>query len=102
MVVETIDVGGFGGGGALGALVGFAAKRLARTLAIVLGVQLAALKFLEARGILHVDGEALSTHLAAIGANAAGEAPPWVLAALSALSLSTGFVAGFLLGFRRG
>ena len=106
MIVEAIDIGGLGlgggSGGVIGAIVGFAAKKLARTLAIVLGVQLAALKFLEARGILHVDGEALSAHLVAIGANAAGEASSWVLAALSTLSLAGGFVAGFLLGFRRG
>lgn len=105
MVVEAIDFGGlglgFGSGGLVGAIVGFAAKKLASTLAIVLGVQLAGLKFLEARGILHVDREALSADLAAVGASA-GEASSWLLTALSTLSLGTGFVAGFLLGFRRG
>lgn len=106
MVVETIDLGGLGlgvgGGGVIGALVGFAAKKLAKALAILLGIQLAALKLLEARGVLHVDGEALAAQFAAIGATIAGEAPTWLLTALSALSLGTGFVAGFLLGFRRG
>jgi uncharacterized membrane protein (Fun14 family) len=105
MILEAIDVGGlglgFGTGGAVGAVVGFAAKKLAKALAIVLGVQLAALKFLEARGILHVDREALSAHLVAIAANA-DDVPSWLLATLSTLSLGTGFVAGFLLGFRRG
>lgn len=105
MVLETIDVGGlglgFGTGGALGAVIGFAAKKLASTLAIVLGVQLAALRFLETRGVLHVDREALSTQLAAV-APTAGEAPSWLLTALSTLSITSGFVAGFLLGFRRG
>lgn len=105
MIVEAIDFGGlglgFGSGGLIGAVVGFAVKKIASVLAIVLGVQLAALKFLETRGILHVDREALSAQLAAIGANA-GEAPSWLLTALSTLSLGTGFVAGFLLGFRRG
>lgn len=106
MVVEAIDYGQlgleFGTGGLIGALLGFVAKRLTTLLAVVLGVQLAALKLLEARDILHVDREALTAHLAGFGTTAAGESLPWLLTALSTLSLGTGFAAGFLLGFKRG
>lgn len=107
MVLEAIDYGGlglgFGGSSVLGAAFGFAAKRIASALAIVLGVELAAFRLLEAHGILYVDREALADHLATIAANApVGESPSWMLPALSTVSLGSGFVAGFLIGYRRG
>lgn len=102
MVPETIDYHqlgvGFGGGGLLGAVCGFALKQLAKVLLLVVGVQLALFKLLDARGVLTMDWERLAAELT----GAAPDAPGWLVGLLSTLSVGSGFVAGFLLGFRRG
>ncbi len=102
MVVESIDYhqlgAGFGGGGLLGAICGFAVKRLAKVLVVVLAVQLALFRLLEARGILSVDWALLASEIT----GTAPETPEWLVAVLSTLSVGSGFLAGFLLGFKRG
>ncbi|WP_435070263.1 FUN14 domain-containing protein [Haloplanus sp. C73] len=92
----------FGGGAAIGGIIGFAAKKLAKVIAIIVGLELALFKFLESRGILTVDWAALSAGVLKTGENAAGGPPGWVSTILSTLSVSAGFTGGFLLGFRRG
>jgi len=58
------------------------------------------LTFLESRGILSVDWERLS---AGVLDTATSATPPsWLMSVLSTLSISAGFAAGFLLGFKRG
>ncbi|MFB6304845.1 MAG: FUN14 domain-containing protein [Haloferacaceae archaeon] len=93
----------FGGGAVIGGIIGFAAKKLAKVIAVIVGVELALFKFLESRGILTVDWERL-TGGAVKGATdaAAGTPPNWVMSVLSTLSVSAGFTGGFLLGFRKG
>lgn len=106
MPLEVIDVQQlgleFGGGGVIGAIIGFAAKKLAKLLAVIVGLQLAAFKFLESRGVLQVNWDRISENLAGVGSAATGEAPSWVMTILSTLSVSAGFTAGFLVGFKRG
>jgi uncharacterized membrane protein (Fun14 family) len=92
----------FGGGAVIGGIIGFAAKKLAKVIAIIVGLELALFKFLESRGILTVDWAALSAGLLKTGESAAGGPPGWVSTILSTLSVSVGFTGGFLLGFRRG
>ncbi|SEA10437.1 Uncharacterized membrane protein, Fun14 family [Haloplanus vescus] len=92
----------FGGGAAIGGIIGFAAKKLAKIIAIIVGLELALFKFLESREILSVDWSALSAGMLKTGSNAASGPPGWVSTILSTLSVSAGFTGGFLLGFRRG
>lgn len=104
MVLEALDYGGLGlgfaGGGAVGAALGFAAKRTATTLALVLLVQLAGFRLLQSNEVVDVDREALAAGLAGL-ATAAGPPSTW-FAAVSAFVVGSGVVAGFLLGYARG
>jgi uncharacterized membrane protein (Fun14 family) len=86
----------------IGGIIGFAAKKLAKIIALLVGLELALFKFLESRGILSVDWAALSAGLLQTGGTATGGPPGWLSTILSTLSISAGFTGGFLLGFRRG
>lgn len=97
-----------GTGALVGALVGFAAKKMAKLAALVMGLQLALVKVLESRGLIAVDWTELQDAVdagtdAVVGTGAGGAGTPeWVATLLSTLSVSAGFTGGFLLGFRRG
>ncbi|MFB6072441.1 MAG: FUN14 domain-containing protein [Halobacterium sp.] len=93
----------FGGGAGIGAIIGFAAKKVAKLIAVIIGLELALFKFLESRGILKVDWEQLTGgFVKAAEMGTSGAPPSWVNTILSTLSVSAGFTGGFLLGFRRG
>lgn len=92
-----------GGGAVIGGLAGFTAKKLAKVVAVLIGLELALFKFLESREILTVDWSRLSVGLADTATAAASDTPPsWAMTILSTLSISAGFSGGFLLGFRKG
>jgi uncharacterized membrane protein (Fun14 family) len=94
-----------GGGAVIGGVVGFAAKKIAKLIAVLIGLELALFKFLETRGVLEVDWDALSSTAgnATDAATGAGGSPPgWATSLLSALPVSAGFTGGFMLGFKRG
>lgn len=90
-----------GGGALVGAIIGFAAKKIAKIIAIIVGLELALFKFLETKGVLIVDWGAI-TGAASKGADTAAEAPGWIMSLLAALPVSAGFTGGFLLGFKKG
>ena len=90
----------FGSGALIGAIIGFAAKKIAKLLAIIVGLELALFKFLEAKGILSVDWSRLSNGLLKTGDKI--EDPGWVQPILSTLSIGAGFTGGFMVGFRKG
>ncbi|MDS0298676.1 FUN14 domain-containing protein [Halogeometricum sp. S1BR25-6] len=93
----------FGGGAVVGGIIGFAAKKVAKLLAVVVGLQMALFKFLESRGILAVDWERLTAGMLKTTETAASGAPPsWLSTLLSTLSVSAGFTGGFLVGFKKG
>ncbi|WP_132058273.1 FUN14 domain-containing protein [Halorussus amylolyticus] len=93
----------FGSGAVIGAVIGFAAKKIAKLLAVIVGIELALFKFLESRGILTVDWDRLSAGILKTGEAAQGGQPPsWVTSILSTLSIGAGFTGGFLVGFRKG
>ncbi|WP_135852721.1 FUN14 domain-containing protein [Halorussus salinus] len=93
----------FGSGAVVGGVIGFAAKKIAKLLAIIVGLELALFKFLESRGILTVDWNKLTAGALKASESAQGGAPPsWVTTILSTLSVGAGFTGGFLLGFRKG
>jgi len=91
-----------GGGAVIGAIVGYAAKKLARVIAVLIGVQLALFVFLESRNIITVDWERLSGGLIGASMGVSPTPPSWLMSIVSTMSVSAGFVGGFLLGFRRG
>jgi len=92
-----------GGGAVIGGVIGFAAKKVAKLIAIIVGLELALFKFLETRGVLEVNWEKLTNASANVTDAATGaEAPSWINSLLSTLPVGAGFTGGFLLGFKRG
>ncbi|QLH82859.1 FUN14 domain-containing protein [Halosimplex pelagicum] len=96
-----------GSGAVIGGLIGFAAKKVAKIIAILVGVELALFKFLESQGILVVDWERLSAGLvnassAATDAATGSQPPGIVVSLLSVIPVSAGFAGGFLVGFKKG
>src|SRR6056297_1301200 len=91
-----------GTGAVIGGIIGFAAKKIAKLIAVIVGLELALFKFLETRGILEVNwqaiGGAAKNTTSGAGA-AAGQPPGWIMSLLSALPVSAGFTGGFLVGF---
>jgi len=92
----------FGGGAVIGGLIGFTAKKVAKLVALIVGLELAIFKFLESRGILSVDWAALTAGLVETGGVVGDTPPSWVSTILSTLSVSAGFTGGFYVGFRKG
>jgi uncharacterized membrane protein (Fun14 family) len=94
-----------GSGAVIGGVIGFAAKKVAKVIAVLVGLELALFKFLESREILSVDWGALSAGILGSGqaaTEAATGAPPsWMETIISTLSISAGFTAGFFLGWNR-
>ncbi|MFC6733013.1 MULTISPECIES: FUN14 domain-containing protein [unclassified Haladaptatus] len=92
-----------GGGALIGAIIGFAAKKVAKLIAVIIGLELALFKFLESRQILTVDWERLTAGFVKVGEEATSATPPsWLTSILETLSVGAAFTAGFLLGFRKG
>ena len=92
-----------GTGAVIGGIIGFAAKKVAKLVAVIIGLELALFKFLESRGILTVDWERLSAGFVEAGNTASASTPPsWLASILSTLSISAGFAGGFFLGFKKG
>ncbi|WP_255167269.1 FUN14 domain-containing protein [Natrononativus amylolyticus] len=89
----------FGGGAVIGGIMGFAAKKIAKLVAVIIGLQLVVFRYLESQGILIVDWSALSAGLISTTDRAD---PTWLESLISTLSLGAGFTAGFMIGFRRG
>ncbi|QCS42946.1 FUN14 domain-containing protein [Natrinema versiforme] len=93
----------FGGGAVVGGLIGFAAKKIAKLLAIIVGVQLMAFRYLESQGIVIVDWNRLSAGILKTQERAQGAADiHWLQSMISTLSIGAGFTSGFLIGFHRG
>ncbi|QSW98749.1 FUN14 domain-containing protein [Haloterrigena alkaliphila] len=91
----------FGGGAVIGGVLGFATKQVAKLLAIVIGAQLMAFRYLESQEILIVDWNRLTAGL--VGAQEhAQEEIHWLESMLSMVSVGAGFTSGFLIGYHRG
>ena len=94
-----------GTGAVIGGIIGFAAKKIAKLIAIIIGLELALFKFLETRGILEVNWQAIggaAQNTTASAGQAANQPPGWVVSLLSALPVSAGFTGGFFVGFKQG
>jgi len=92
-----------GTGGVIGGIIGFAAKKVAKLIAVLVGLELAMFKFLETRGILEVNWQAIGgASQDATSTVTASQPPSWMMSLLSALPVSAGFTGGFLVGFKQG
>jgi uncharacterized membrane protein (Fun14 family) len=91
-----------GTGAVIGGVIGFAAKKVAKLIAVIIGLELALFKFLESEGILEVNWDRLGAQFLTAGEAAQGAPPNWVMSILSTLSIGAGFTGGFLVGFKRG
>ncbi len=89
----------FGGGATAGFVGGYVAKKATKLVAVIVGLQLAGLRYLESEGILAVDWEALGSEIAALSTYAD---PAYLEGVVSTLSIGAGVTGGFVLGFRRG
>ncbi len=90
-----------GGSAIIGAVIGFAAKKVAKIIAIIIGIELVLFKFLESRGILQVNWEQLGGAFEGLARDAPGQAQSLVDTFISTAGIGAGFAAGFFLGFRR-
>ena len=92
-----------GTGAVIGGIIGFAAKKVAKLIAVIVGLELALFKFLETRGILEVNWQAIGGATKdTTGAATATQPPGWIMSLLSALPVSAGFTGGFFVGFKQG
>ncbi len=88
----------FGGGAFIGAIMGYAAKKIAKLIAVLVGVQLVVFRYLESQGIIIVDWDALTAGIVSTSEYAD---PSYLESLVSTLSIGAGFTTGFLVGFRR-
>ncbi|MFB6119601.1 MAG: FUN14 domain-containing protein [Halobacteriaceae archaeon] len=92
----------FGSGAVVGGIIGFAAKKVAKLIAILVGLELALFKFLESKGYITVRWDELTGGMLGAAQSTSGVNQEWIQPLLSTMSVSAGFTGGFLLGFRRG
>jgi len=105
MVLDNLDLPSLGaqmGGSALiGGVIGFAAKKVAKIIAILIGIELIALKFLESRGVLQINWDRLVN----ASENASQQIEPatrsLIETFISTAGIGASFAGGFLLGFKR-
>lgn len=94
-----------GGSAAAGGIVGFAAKKLVKLIAVLVGMEFAFLAFLERMDLITVDWTALNEITSSTLTSIQTATIP-ATASLPELATSTGaiggFGTGFYLGFRRG
>ncbi|MFB6188912.1 MAG: FUN14 domain-containing protein [Halapricum sp.] len=90
-----------GGSGALGFLIGFAAKKVAKVIAVLVGLELVLFKFLESRGILSVNWHKLTAGIVQAGKEGQAHAQDWLMTFISTAGVGAGFAGGFFLGFKK-
>jgi len=97
-----IDTGFFAlnlsGMAVLGAVTGYAAKKVAKLVALLVGAQTAFLALLERQGLISVDWTRLSS---AVEKTTSPESFDFVNTLVSTGTLGAGFAGGFALGFKR-
>lgn len=105
MVLENLDLPSLGmqmGGSAiLGAVIGFAAKKIAKVIAIIIGLELVLFKFLESRGVLSVNWDRLAGASQDVAEGGADAGHTLVETFISTAGIGATFAAGFLLGFKK-
>lgn len=104
---------GVAGGGISGFLMGFAVKKVANLLKLLIltlvGIQLFLLAMLESQGLISVDWTSINSALSTVASEgvgalviAGGTAAPIARELVTFLPATGGAVAGFFVGWRRG
>lgn len=92
-----------GSSAVIGMLVGYATKKLAKLIAVIVGLELGLLWALETHGFVDVYWKRADVLLANVQQIARSDTPPPDLTVVvSTLAIGAGFTGGFLLGFKRG
>jgi uncharacterized membrane protein (Fun14 family) len=94
-----------GGGAIIGGVIGFAAKKIAKLIAVLIGLELALFKFLETRGVLDVNWNKItnaSSNVTDAAQEGGSAGAGYIDSLLSTLPVGAGFTGGFFLGFRKG
>lgn len=91
-----------GGGFFAGLATGYISKKVSKIVAIIAGLFLLALHFLESRGFIAVDWSKLTAGIIDAGGSAAAQAPSLISTVVSTLGLGAAFSGGFLVGFKKG
>lgn len=101
----ALDIPGLGmqmGGSALiGAVIGFTAKKVAKLIAVIVGLELVLFKFLESRGILQVNWGELGGAFEGLASDAGSQTQSLIETFISTAGIGAGFAAGFFVGFKR-
>jgi uncharacterized membrane protein (Fun14 family) len=90
-----------GVGGILGFLVGYALKKVAKLLMVLAGILVMVLAYLGLRGVITVNFEALES-LISSGISSGSWLVQVAVSILTAIPFAGSFLAGFLLGLRKG
>ena len=85
----------------IGAVIGYAAKKVAKVVAIIVGVQLVLFKFLETRGLVQINWEKFGGIFEGFATQAPGQAQSLVDSFVTTAGIGVGFAAGFYLGLRK-
>ena len=112
LTLPTIGAG-IAGGGLVGFIMGFTAKKIANLLKILIitliGIQLFILAFLETTGMITVDWDSVGTAISTAASESVGvllwagdAASPLVDALMAFLPATGGAAVGFLIGWQRG
>ncbi len=90
------------GAGAVGGfIVGYAIKKVAKLIVVLIGIFLLALIYLSSQGILYVNYDKLFNAVKG-SLGGAGEAFGWLTPIIAHLPFAGSFLAGFFLGFKLG
>lgn len=90
-----------GTGGVGGFVVGYAIKKIAKLLVVLIGIFLLALVYLSSQGILAVNYDRLFAAISD-GLGGAGSAIGWLTPIVAHLPFAGSFMVGFFLGFKLG
>jgi len=93
VLIYQLGVGGTGG-----FLVGYAAKKIAKIIAVFLGLYAGSLLYLSHIGVITVDYEKLVNVASASATNLTN----FFVSTVSGLPFAAGFVGGFVLGIKKG
>lgn len=91
-----------GSSAVIGGLVGYATKKIAKLLLVIVGLEVGLLQALDMHGIVDVHWTRLNESIGVLQEIVRNETPPPdIMAVLSPLSVGGGFAGGFAIGFKR-
>lgn len=91
-----------GGGAAIGAVVGYAAKKILKIIMALIGVQMAFLAYLESQGFISVNWAQMNS-VVGFGTEGGGAVvPPFLMNLFSIAPVGGGFSLGAIAGFKKG